>query len=109
MLFHIAGRCRAVVREAAEGEAAEVGAEDMSRACRGPLETREDAEQGGLPRPARPEDDEHLPLGDRERQPLEGGSVSFRSRVDPEEVANLDRAHTVLRVESPTRATVRAA
>ncbi len=109
MLFHVAGRPGAVVGEAARREPTEVGAEDVRGARRRPLEPGEHPEQRRLPRPAWAENDEHLPFLHGEGQALQGGGVSLGRRIDAEEVADLDGAHTVLRVGRPTSAAVRTA
>ena len=100
VLLHVAEHARAVVGEPPPAEPAEVGAEHARRARRRPLQTGEDAQERRLPRPARAEHDEHLPLLDRERQPLQRRRVALGCGEDAEEVAHFDRAHTVLLVDT---------
>ncbi len=56
-----------------------------------PLEACEQSQQRRLARPARTEHGQHLAVGHPQRQALQCGSVSFRRRVDPEHILQLDR------------------
>src|SRR4029079_8870634 len=108
VLLDIAGRPRAVLGEAARRQAPEISVEDMGRACGGSLEPGENPQQRRLPRPARAKNDEDLLLLHREREALQGGGVALRRRVDAEEIADFDGAHTALLVESVTSTAVSA-
>ena len=77
MLVGVADRRGAVRREGAARELREVAVEDAHRAGRRTVEPGEDAQQRRLARAARPQHDGDFPLGDRQRQALEGGGVAL--------------------------------
>ena len=92
MLLGIARLARSIVGKPAARERAEVEAEDPDAARRGAIEPGQHPQKRRLPGSARPEDDDHLSLGDAEGQPLEGRRAYLFGREDAEEVADLDHA-----------------
>jgi hypothetical protein len=110
VLLDVSEHARSVIGEPAPTQLADVVPEDRHPARRGAVEPRQDPQEGGLARAARPEDDEHLTLFDRERESLESRRVAFGRRVDAEDVTSLDGAHraTLLVVPHTSRAATAA-
>ena len=104
MLLDIPEQARAVVGEPAPPQTADVVAEDRHRPRGGTIEPREKTQKRGLARPAGTEDDDNLPLLDRERQALESRGVPLGGGIDAKDVSSLDRAHlATLLVDAQTR------
>src|SRR5581483_4660165 len=97
VLVGVAERPRAVVAQTAPAQRAQVVAEDADAARRRAIEPGEQAQQRRLAGAAGSEDDEQLALRDVEAQPLQRDGRPLRRRIEPEEVACLDRRHRSLR------------
>src|SRR5581483_1631270 len=87
----VAEHRRAIAREPARSELADLFPVHAHDAGGRPLEPGEEAKQRRLARAARPEDGEHLAVRHAQRQALQGGGVSLRRRMHAEHVAELDR------------------
>src|SRR5581483_4130157 len=119
VLVDVAELGRAVLREPARRQLAEILAEHAHGAGRRPLEAGEEPQQGRLSGAARAEDRHDLALAHGEREALQRCGVALRRRVHAEHVPKLDRAHAASAARSsarppslvapPTRRTARSA
>ena len=92
MLIRVADGSRAVTRDVGRRQLPDLDAEDAHRSGRWTVEAREDAQEGRLPGPARPEHGDDLVLADRQREALQRGGVAFARLVHAEKVADVDRS-----------------
>jgi hypothetical protein len=90
VLVEVTDDLRAVARAAASSERPQVLTEDADRPGRREVETRQDAQERGLARAARPEHGQDLALLHVQGQPLQRRRVALGRRVDEEEVLGLD-------------------
>src|SRR5947209_3860406 len=93
VLVGVPEESRAVLRELARRQLAEILAVHAPDAGRGALEPREQPQERRLPRAARPEHGQHLAILDPQRQTLQRSRVAFRRRVHAEDITQLDGAH----------------
>src|SRR5262249_6285865 len=91
VLVGVAEERRAVLRELARRQLADVLAVHAHETPRRPVEPGEQTQQRRLARSARAEHRQDLAVADAQRQPLQRGRVAFRRRVHAENVAKLDR------------------
>ena len=93
VLIRVAEEGRAVRRQAARGQLAEVFAVHAHDARRRTFETGQQPQQRRLAGAARAEHGQYLALRDGQRQPLQRCGVALGRRVDAEHVLQLDRVH----------------